>query len=809
MLKSSLLAVAFARGMFGRAVALSVVTAMLVGCPDPQAQERQEVSRQFESALATYREAEIGFDPSSNDGADLDQVRYEKMQKAASALEAIRSKGSDAQKVATLRLLADIYEFSARYEQALALRQWSHVSGRDTVLLGYFGVADAAQSRVEANRADLATLLSKLQGDQRSAEQTIATLSKQASDLSANIAGLQNRIASMTAERDGLSGESLKLRQAAFVASGDEQFELNEQSAAKQREADALDAQIQQLQVQVDGHNAEAAVLKQQIALEQERLDAIVNQIASMNRRQSDSLRTIETVQIEGEEAQRQVLREIEQMTSDYTTKVAATFDSAAEKATKAVEAVAQAGSFARGDAQRGEAIRVEQARKQLTLMGILADRAVVQTKFGRTLAVVEAHAPRVMPDHVQTIAASFKQIQDQTATVTDNAQRAASEGLEVLGNISTEEVRESLQSLMTNYRARVEEAKVEAVKVSHTAAPSASPTAPITRTPSPSAGTTTSPTGTTTSPAAAVTGAMPALPDAVMSEQIAAFIVIDATTFNPQALQTSIKAIAGEQTAQMLAEPLSGFNDTYAAMTSTGGKGLIIAYPAPQTPDDEPEAIVFIGSDQPLDANRVHASFRDAAPEAPATDVTRVGQWLAIHPQGTAVPSAGNTAHQQRVKQALTAAGRKPITLVLAPSDEAKQLLAAFAPTEDAEDSDDMSQLMEESLQWLAAGVGLGDTPRIDVTVKLAAAADAQKLKTMIEASLRPASPQPGDMMAMLLAQAANAVTTRQSGDSVEIAVDAVKLRPLVQTAVMMLTMMGGDGGGAPADEGGFDFFK
>lgn len=781
-------AFASVRGMFGRASALCVVAGLLVGCPDPEAQQRQEVAAQFEKALAIYRQAEQGY---AAEGVSPDEARHAKLQEAATILESVRSRGSDAQKVASLRLLADIYEYTARYEQAQAMANWAKLSTRDTVLMGYFNVLSDARSRAEAIRRDATDLLNKLQADQRAIDQEIATLRKQTSDLSVKIAGLNKQIEQLASQRDALTAEAMKLRQDAFVAEGDAKFELNEQSALKQREADSLDGQIQELQVEVNRHTAEANLATQALELRQARLQAVANQIQQVNARQTEATRALAAMHSEIANAEQQVLSEIQAMTGTYAEQVAALFDSAVEKATRAAETVGQAAAFARGDNHRSEAIRIEQARKQVTLLGILADRAVVQAKFGRTLAVIDAHAARVMPDHAQTIAGVFKQVQDQATQVAQAAQQAAEAGLEALGNINTEDVQNELRTLLTTYQTRVQEVKVEPLTVSRGAPrPSGVEVATLY---SPALDVTSAATAQTTA-----APALPALPDALFGEQIVAFVVIDHALLTPDALEQTVKAVAGEQAMQLLGEPLAEYRTRYKAMENVGGQGMIVAIPTPNEDGAEAKPIVFVGGSQAVDAEKVQEALREMAggADVPVT-FAKVGQWMAVLPEGVKMPAAADAKRKAFVEQAVKAAGSNAITVVSAPSAQAREL--AFAMAAQGEEQGEIQQIITKSMQWLAVGITLGNQPKIDVTMKMANNGDAQKLKGLIDETLKPAQPQPGDMMAMMLAQAVQAFTINQDGDAVKVNIDGVKLRPLVQNMVMMFAMMQQQQGGIP----------
>src|SRR5690606_38574603 len=106
-------------------------------------------------------------------------------------------------------------------------------------------------------------------------------------------------------------------------------FELNEQSALKQREADSLDGQIQELQVEVNRHTAEANLATQALELRQARLQAVANQIQQVNARQTEATRALAAMHSEIANAEQQVLSEIQAMTGTYAEQVAALFDSA------------------------------------------------------------------------------------------------------------------------------------------------------------------------------------------------------------------------------------------------------------------------------------------------------------------------------------------------------------------------------------------------------------------------------------------------------------------------------------------------
>jgi len=773
---------------------LGLAVMMLAACPDSEAQLRQQVARDFQAALVLHREAERAISLTTDEATDTRQAQRDKLAQVQSALERIRGQGSDAQKVATLRLLADIYASNARFHHEQAISHWAVLTYRDPVVSGYFTAADGAAVRIETGRFQGDDLLAKQETRQREIEQRIAALRRDIAPLNEQIQTLNRENATLEAQRSEQTAEALRLRQEAFVVSGREQHELTDQSAKAQRQADALATKMQLNQAQLNKLQAELAVLDRQATLKDEELELTLHAIAALRKQSVDARQTAQQVRGEAEQSQQVVLREMREIDDAYRGRVDAEFEEALGAIDQAIDALRQAQNLARTDQPRVAEIQNELAMRQLAKINILTSHAMTRYRHGSHLAAMQLNAPRAMSEHAAALQRELDAVRERTGAITAAAGEAIEEGTQMLENLRNEEVRQNLSDLLNTYRDRVGQVRIATVTAA-TPAPGIAPARPVTDTTP----------GITPGAVPAMTGEMPALPEIAMSEQFIGLAVMDMTQLTPQSLRATAAAVMGEAAA-MLEEPLQMFDAYYAQMAAAGVKGVVMAIGVPDDPAAAQEtSYLFIASDDAIDPQAVQAFV----PDDQEVQVTRLGDWTMIYPQGGSFPIPASADRADQFHEALDAAARRAIHFAFVPDAEARQLAMAQMPL----DESPASRLMTEKATWLSGSVALGNAPAIAVRIKMENAEDAQQLKSHIDASFDPAQAEPGDMTAMMLSQVADAVQSRAEGDMVHLDIDVRLMRPLIESGMMMFMMMmqaGGEFDGGNFDDGnggGMDF--
>lgn len=339
----------------------------LVGC-DSQASQQAEAQRHLQAAREKLSLANAGYVTTVLDQGAKDRgllvYRQEAMDEAFEDLNKVMSLDAPLEKAQALGLAADIDASAARHAAKRAAIENAALAGRSTVLLGYLAAIEGASSRSLQLQPQYDEKIAKLQAEIQEQNAKRAQLAEEVSGLDQQIQALTPKVQQFKAHADEGYAEAQRLREKAFVTSGDRMYDLRDQAAELDRKAAVESASAEQQQVIVNDLASRKALAAAQI----ETIDKL---LAVLNTQVKSAQANVQRQTDESAEADKASTAAIATLAEEYKTitdvhreAVHKNMVLAGEKAEKAVAALTQAVPLSQGS--RGSASDTESIKLQL-----------------------------------------------------------------------------------------------------------------------------------------------------------------------------------------------------------------------------------------------------------------------------------------------------------------------------------------------------------------------------------------------------------------------------------------------------------
>lgn len=380
---------------------IALLSASLVGCSDEDALRRAEDRKKFDAVLVKLQQADLGYVPQESipRTPDYQDYRQGKLDEAAADLKKIADDAgaSPSDRDTARRLLADTYTSRARYLTRHAMANWSRLANDSSKLLALLTAVDRASTRAgELSGDNVAPLLASLEDEKGKNDRTLQDFDKSAADLGPRVEKLKAQIGKLQAASEASLKESRKLYDKGFIATGDEQFRLYEESARAERESASAQTQRRKLAVQLDLVSAELAIANKQRDMRTKTGQAYGEQIKAAEARQSGARKLQEDAINLKEKAVEDLEKELGKIEESYARDVEAKFDAAADQVKQAIALLDPAARAATGADQKQ--LQLDLLSKYTTLANILTQHAVAASGYANVAEILSGQSERLMP---------------------------------------------------------------------------------------------------------------------------------------------------------------------------------------------------------------------------------------------------------------------------------------------------------------------------------------------------------------------------------------------------------------------------
>ena len=455
------------------------VVILMVGCVDRHASDRRVAQEKFNQALGLIRQANQGFVPQGQevesqlevDGqtvtarqADLHTYRQSMFAQAASALEEILDMGSVSQRVSTRRVLAEVYAAQVRYAAGQAMAQWAVLADQEATLMSSLGSVSRAESRLQLLNTDQETLLTHLRKDQSDTQKQIDQATQESAELSEQMASLSRQIDALNAEIKQGQALARQLQGQAIVATQSQrQYDLYEQSAAAQRQAQIASTQVQQLAVSLDIVQSKHAMLEKQAGFGQQVSKTLGEQVADAVHRQAN--RPLDEARAAKSDVQEQLMTRFNQIAKAYDESVHTVLDRAVEKINESIDLLSVITEAQGADKSL---VQLEKLSHMVDKTHLLTEHILAASSHGHVLEVISHHGRRVMPDRVSVFAQRSSQLHEQQRKLIETAKQNISDAAVIceeisngLGEEPTASIAKQQLQRLESYRQRIDQLRL------------------------------------------------------------------------------------------------------------------------------------------------------------------------------------------------------------------------------------------------------------------------------------------------------------------------------------------------------------
>ncbi|MEX1015249.1 MAG: hypothetical protein WDZ31_00785 [Phycisphaeraceae bacterium] len=382
--------------------------APLAGCGE---EPRSAAQRHLDAAIHTVSQAQYGFVPEGED-MPLADYRLQTLEQAVSDLQQVIDQGTREQQIAAQSMLADIHAAAARAHRREAGDQFAALSKRSGSVLSHLAAYERAHGRVARLDRDRALLREQINEEIREQRTRHEQLQSRREQLQEEREDLQARQDALQEDVDTAQARARQLRDQAFVAEGDEQYDLEEEAAQLLLEGEKQAIEAEQLGIQIDLVQTDLTLTEQQLASIDklvEDLQAQVEEVQTQTQQMTDRRAEAEADRTEALDVLR---NEYEQLTQAYQSAVRSRFEDARQRAGQATDQVGQT-----PDRTAQLARRVEQSQ-------ILADQIAAIGSLGQVLQVVVDRVEQVQPEQARAFSNSLAELIEQQYRLMEQAEQ-------------------------------------------------------------------------------------------------------------------------------------------------------------------------------------------------------------------------------------------------------------------------------------------------------------------------------------------------------------------------------------------------
>ena len=411
---------------------------VISGC-DSQASQQAKAQQHLNAALEKLQQANAGYiavEASEDPKSELTLLAYrqETMDKAFADLNQVKSLDAPQEKVQALCLESEIYASSARYAARVAALENAALAGRMTVLLGYLSAMEGASAQSDALQPQTQEQMTKLNAEVDTQTAKREKLLTEIDSLESKLEGVKTEAEQFQAEAEQGYAKAQKLRERAFVSSGDKMYDMQDTAADLERKAAIESASAEGQQVVVDD-------LEAKLNLSRMQLDTVNKLIAELNgqiqKTRADTERLADASNLAADarsNAAKTLTDEYTLLMNTFDDVIDARLKLAAEKARQSEDSLKQASQIRDSDAIKLQLLStyVEQAHIATTHAAYLRDVA------GTTEAVLKS-VSRVAPSFASTYQERLKQLTDAEVALRDKAIAAIDTGLALAEELAPE----------------------------------------------------------------------------------------------------------------------------------------------------------------------------------------------------------------------------------------------------------------------------------------------------------------------------------------------------------------------------------
>lgn len=372
----------------------AVVLLGLGGC-DNQAAERARSGEAYRAAVAVIAASDQGYVPTGSDNqpmaSSLELYRQGRLAEAIAGLQEVAQSGTPQQRQSARQLLADIHASAARHDLRQAMSAWADLANRSANLVSDLVAIDRANTRVDSFQVDDSELLRKLEDNQTETRRRVGELNVNRQQLDGRIIDIEGKIAEQQKRGDEAQAQARKLRDEAFLASGDVQFDLYDQASQQERRSARASAEAQKLGVKLDIYQSERVILTRQIESAEKFLASMQQQVQEIGQRQGQIRESRQAAEADKVRHIQRLDEQITAMAKDFESSVEATFLRAESNMEQALQVMEAAVRDASGSDAR--AVELERLGKLLTKVHILSSHILAVGDLASTLSVIAVRA--------------------------------------------------------------------------------------------------------------------------------------------------------------------------------------------------------------------------------------------------------------------------------------------------------------------------------------------------------------------------------------------------------------------------------
>ena len=232
-------------------------------------------TRTLMESLDTLEAAERGYVPAESAEMTYHAYRLSVYEDVEPDLRRVASDGSRREQVVAHRLLGDIHASRGRAQARQARHEAAELGTRTSVLLGYLAAADRAAARVQRLEGTSELVIEQLNEELRELRQELARLEAEEAEHRQSVEALTAERDRWREQADEAYAEARRIRDRAFVADGDDRYELETEADEQELAAHGHAAEAEKIDARLDVAEAEAALA----TARQGHLEALIEQL--------------------------------------------------------------------------------------------------------------------------------------------------------------------------------------------------------------------------------------------------------------------------------------------------------------------------------------------------------------------------------------------------------------------------------------------------------------------------------------------------------------------------------------------------
>lgn len=387
----------------------------------------------LKDAVTAFDRAQQGFVPEgtqegtqSADTIGVRAYRQQALREAGARLDAVIESGSASQQIAAGRLRAGVDASAAHYATREATLAYAALAPRAVKLMSQVAAADRAMARGQALDVNQPELIRALEAEVQQQTQRRQELQHESDELTAQLKAQQAEQAAIRATRDKATAAAQALREQAFIAKGDQRYDLYDQAAKKQREASTAAAEMERRQLDIDMLNSRLGVVNSQLSLANELLAELKGRADAARRRQQEIEQAIAAAMKDRDAALDALAGGFQGVMAVYREQVDAPLAAATQRMAQAVAQLQAAQKLAASgpDAALAQSLRADVLGALTTQSQLLTEHLRTVRGFHQILEMVSNGVQRIDPQQAAAFDAALSELAAKMSELAAKAQQ-------------------------------------------------------------------------------------------------------------------------------------------------------------------------------------------------------------------------------------------------------------------------------------------------------------------------------------------------------------------------------------------------